>query len=277
MLSYRHGFHAGNHGDVLKHAVLTLIVEYMQRKEKPFLFIDTHAGAGRYDLQSEWARKNREFESGISVLWQRDDLPPELLSYINTVRQMNPDSELHWYPGSPWLFRQLMRKQDKARLFELHPSEGVNLQNLFADERKVKVDNRDGLQALKALLPPLEHRAFVLIDPSYETKSDFKTVVNTLKEAYRRFASGVYMLWYPVIQPVYTRQLEDGFRNSGIKNILQAELITADAPGMKGSGIIVINPPWILQDQLQNILPYLVEHLGFNNKGHYRIETLAAE
>jgi len=278
MLSYRHAFHAGNHGDVLKHIVLMLCIEYLQRKEKPFVYIDTHAGAGRYDLQSEWAQKNREFDSGISQLWKRRDLPLELRSYIDFIRQMNPAAELRWYPGSPWLFRQVMRKQDRAHLFELHPNEFLHLQNEFIGERRIKIDNSDGLQALKAILPPLEHRALVLIDPSYEVKSDFKLVVSALIEANRRFASGVYLLWYPEIQRVYdTNRLESALRTSGIRNILLAQLTVAPGSGMTGSGMIVINPPWILKEQLQNVLPYLAEHLGHEGKSKHRVEMLVAE
>lgn len=277
MLSYRHGFHAGNHGDVLKHAVLTLCIEYLQRKDKPFVYVDTHAGAGRYDLNSEWANKNREFETGILPLWQRDDLPNELLAYIEIVKGMNPVGELRWYPGSPWLFQQLMRKQDRARLFELHAAELQNLQNQFIHERKIKIDNSDGLQALKAILPPPEHRALVLIDPSYEVKTDFKLVVSALKDAYRRFATGMYLLWYPEILRFYTDQLENGFRSSGIRNILLAELTVAPGPGMTGSGMIVINPPWTLKEQLQNCLPYLTKLLRQDQKGRYRLEMLVPE
>jgi 23S rRNA (adenine2030-N6)-methyltransferase len=277
MLSYRHAYHAGNHGDVLKHTILVLCAEYLQRKENPFVYIDTHAGAGLYDLQSQWSQKNREFQWGILPLWGQNDLPPELRTYIDMVQRMNLASELRWYPGSPWLFRQLMRKQDKARLYELHSSEFLNLQNLFAHEQNVKIENADGLQSLKSVLPPLERRALVLIDPSYEVKSDFVLVIKALKESYRRFASGVYLLWYPVLQQSYTAQLERGLRDSGIRDILLVELIVAMGPGMTGSGMIVVNPPWLLKNQLGSVLPYLAKRLGNENTAKFRIETLAEE
>ncbi|WP_455210460.1 23S rRNA (adenine(2030)-N(6))-methyltransferase RlmJ [Kaarinaea lacus] len=292
MLSYRHAFHAGNHGDVLKHAVLSLIVEHLQKKAKPFVYIDTHAGAGRYDLNSEWAQKNREFETGILPLWQRKDLPTGLRSYIKIVRSMNPSGELRWYPGSPWLVQQLMRKHDKARLFELHNNEVHNLQTLFAKERNIKVEHADGLQAIKAVFPPLERRSITLIDPSYEIKDDFARVTNALQDAYRRFAVGVYMLWYPVIHRAYITRLENNIRNSGIRNVLLAELTVRpeSTTGMTGSGIIVINPPWTLHDSLQEFLPYLTEVLGSASQpvnsgsydnygilGNYRLQTLIPE
>jgi len=283
MLSYRHAFHAGNHGDVLKHAVLALIVEHLQKKSKPFVYIDTHAGAGRYDLRSEWAQKNREFESGILPLWQRNDLPPAMRTYIDIVQKMNPSGELQWYPGSPWLVQQLMRQQDKARLYELHNNEIQNLQALFANIPNVKVQHADGLLELKAVLPPAERRAITLIDPSYEIKEDFARVATALVDAHRRFAVGVYMLWYPVIHRANITRLEDQLVRSGIRNILLAELTVRpdSAQGMRGSGIIVINPPWTLQENLQQILPYLAELLGSQGQnafpGKYRLQPLVPE
>jgi 23S rRNA (adenine2030-N6)-methyltransferase len=280
MLSYRHAFHAGNHGDVLKHSALTLIVEHLQNKAKPFLYMDTHAGAGRYDLQSEWAQKNREFATGILPLWQRNDLPAGLRTFTGIVKKMNPTDELRWYPGSPWLVRQLMRTQDKARLFELHNNEAHNLETLFAKDRHIKVEHADGLQAIKAILPPLERRALLLMDPSYEIKDDFSHVVTALKDAYRRFAVGVYLLWYPVIHRAYVTRLENDLRRSGISNILQAELAVRpeSSQGMTGSGVIVVNPPWTLEENLREILPYLAELLGqasLNARpGKHRLQTL---
>ncbi len=283
MLSYRHAFHAGNHGDVLKHSILAFIVEYLQQKPKPFVYIDTHAGAGRYDLKAEWAQKNREFETGILPLWQRSDLPAGMSAYIDIVQKMNPSGELQWYPGSPWLVQQLMRRQDKARLFELHNNEIQNLQRLFAKEPNINVQHADGLQELKAILPPMERRALTLIDPSYEIKEDFVRVVGALKDAYKRFAVGVYMLWYPVINRDYITRLEKELSGSGVRNVLLAELTVRpeSEPGMRGSGIVVINPPWTLQENLQQILPYLARLLGSTNqnafRGNYRLQTLVPE
>ena len=283
MLSYRHAFHAGNHGDVLKHSVLALIVEHLQKKPKPFVYIDTHAGAGRYDLRSEWAQKNREFESGILPLWQRSDIPAGLRPYIDIVQKMNPNGELQCYPGSPWLVRQLMRPQDKARLFELHSNEIQNLEKLFEKDPNVHVQHSDGLQALKAILPPLERRAITLIDPSYEIKQDFIHVVGAIKEAHRRFAIGVYMLWYPVIHRAYINRLENELAKSGVRNILLGELTvkSESEQGMRGSGIVVVNPPWTLQENLQQILPFLAGLLGSASQnalaGNYRLFSLVPE
>ena len=192
---------------------------------------------------------------------------------------MNPNDRLQCYPGSPWLVRQLMRKQDKARLFELHNNEVRILQTLFVHERHVKVEHADGLQALKAILPPLERRAFTLVDPSYEIKDEYVHVVNALTDAYRRFTMGVYLLWYPVIKRAYVARLENALRAGGIANILQAELTIApeSSHGMTGSGVIIINPPWTIAENLHVILPYLAAVLGRQNQGTYRIDMLAPE
>ena len=276
MLSYRHAFHAGNHGDVLKHLILTQTLEYMRHKEKPFVYIDTHAGAGCYDLMDDWAQKNREFNGGIAQLWQRNDLPASMVSYINLVKAMNPTLALSQYPGSPWIARQLMRPGDKCRLYELHSSEIDNLLSCFAGDKSVIIEHGDGYAALKAQLPPRERRAVVLMDPSYEKKQDFSQVVDVLKDAYRRFATGVYMIWYPIIWRKYLRQLEDSLRNSGVRNILCCELHVASdhAIGLTGSGMVVVNPPWLLAENMRSCLPYLADILGLDHDGHYRLEML---
>lgn len=276
MLSYRHAFHAGNHGDVLKHAVFCLILEHLNQKEKPYCYIDSHAGAGRYDLSTDWAQKHREFADGIGRIWQRQDLPAALLGYIEVIKTMNPTAHLNHYPGSPWLAWHWLRTEDKARLFELHSNDEPILRALFAGTRRFSVEKRDGFAALKALLPPPERRGLVLIDPSYEIKQDFAQVVVVLKDAYRRFATGIYLLWYPLIDRRYIDRLEKDLSVSGMHNVLLAELQIArdNEEGLTGSGLIIVNPPWGLADQLNELLPYLAEHLGRNGPGHYRLQAL---
>jgi len=279
MLSYRHAFHAGNHGDVLKHLVLIQTIEYVRRKEKPFVYIDTHAGAGNYDLLSEWAQKNCEYSNGIARLWRRADLPPSINDYLNLVKKINPTAKLRRYPGSPWIAKQLMRPCDKCRVFELHPNEVQNLRATFAGDRSVMIDNIDGYEALKSLLPPEERRAVVLIDPSYENKADFTRVVSVLQDAYRRFATGVYLIWYPVIWRKYIRQLENSLLSSGIRNILLCELLVApdETKGLTGSGMLVVNPPWVLKDNMKVCLPYLADVLAQGNTGQFRLEMLVEQ
>jgi 23S rRNA (adenine2030-N6)-methyltransferase len=280
MLSYLHAFHAGNHADVLKHITLTLVLESMVRKDKPFLYVDTHAGAGQYDLHGERATKGREYESGIARIGLQDEsTPPAVQSWLHLVRTLNPSGELHRYPGSPWIAQALLRPQDRARLFELHPQECRLLQERFAGNRRVKIEAADGFQALRAVLPPLERRALILVDPSYEVKTDYRTAVQAISAAHRKFHTGVYLLWYPVLTRKQVTRLEEDMVRSGMRNILLAELtIRADTQhtGMTGSGMIVINPPWQLAEALQTVLPWLQRQLA-GAGGSHRLRQLVEE
>lgn len=280
MLSYLHAFHAGNHADVLKHGVLAMVLDYMIRKDKPFLYVDTHAGAGHYDLGSERAAKVGEYSGGIGRLWAQAAAAPESLQpYLRVVRALNPDGKLRHYPGSPWLARELLRAQDRARLFELHPNEFAQLQRVFAGDRRIRCEQADGFGALRAVLPPQERRGVILVDPPYEVKTDYRIAVQSLREAHRRFATGVYLLWYPVLGRRQVRQLEQDLVDSGMRNILLAELcIAPDAPqsGMTGSGMVVINPTWQLAESLQTLLPYLQRTLAAPG-GPWRLQMLVEE
>jgi 23S rRNA (adenine2030-N6)-methyltransferase len=280
MLSYRHAFHAGNHADVLKHVILVQVLEYMIHKDKPFLYVDTHAGAGLYDLCSDWANKNREYETGIGrIPLDMPGVPEAMHTYLRIVRKLNPDGELSEYPGSTWIARAILRAQDKARLFELHPNEYQHLREHFAVDRKIKTEQGDGFQALSAVLPPAERRGVIFIDPPYEVKSDYRTVVESVKVAYRKFPSGVYLIWYPALNRTLTGKLESDFIKSGMRNILLAELSIGSGAGdigMTASGMIIINPPWQLSDSLQTLLPFLQKVLA-NNNGDYRLQQVVAE
>ncbi len=201
MLSYRHAFHAGNHADVLKHFIEVQLLRYLAQKDKPFWFIDTHAGAGCYSLDSGYAAQNAEYESGIARLWGREDLPAPLAEYVALVKRINPDGQLKLYPGSPLVAVESLRGQDRMRLFELHPADSEILrENFAAHGSKVLIQAADGLGGLKALLPPPPRRALVLIDPSYEDKQDYQRVVSALREGLKRFAGGMYAVWYPQLQ-----------------------------------------------------------------------------
>ena len=195
MLSYRHAFHAGNHADVLKHLILLQIAEYMGEKPAPFWIIDTHAGAGRYALESPHATKLGEYLDGIGRLWDKKGLPPAAVDYVEFVKILNPDGVLRHYPGSPWLASQSLRAGDRLRLYELHSTDVKLLQECFKGAgRQVTITEGDGFAGLKALLPPPPRRALVLIDPSYETRDDYTAVVKGLQEALKRFATGTYAL-----------------------------------------------------------------------------------
>lgn len=280
MLSYRHAFHAGNFADVLKHLVLVKILDHLNKKTKPWCGIDTHAGPGDYLLTSDYALKNREFDNGIGLLWQRQDLPEAVAAYVDIIKRFNADGNLNRYPGSPLFIQQFLRAHDRLFLYELHPSEIPLLSATVSRDKRIKTGHGDGLSAAIGLLPPKEHRGFVLIDPAYELKDDYHQVVETLSKYYQRFAIGTFALWYPVVERRRNQQLERAIQNAGLKNVQLYELgIQADSNGfgMTASGMIVVNPPWTLAADLQNTLPYLAETLGIDAQGHYRITTLVDE
>lgn len=262
MLSYRHAFHAGNHADVLKHFVLSQVLRYYNGKDKPFWYIDTHAGAGMYALDSEYASQNAEFQHGIAALWGRNDLPEELAAYVALIRGFNADHSLRYYPGSPAIARAMLRNEDRLRLFELHPSDLKLLrQNCKSSGKKVIIEGQDGFAGLKSVLPPLSRRAVVLIDPSYELKQDYFQVIDAIKDSLQRFATGTYMLWYPMLQRPEPAQLVDKLRKLPLRNWLHVSLqVQAPAEGgygMHGSGLFIINPPWTLPDILERNMPTL--------------------
>lgn len=280
MLSYRHSFHAGNFADVLKHIILIKILEHLCKKEKPFCCIDTHAGPGDYDLNDVYALKNREFENGIARLWQRDDLPDNVAGYVHFIKQFNNTDVLSRYPGSPSIIKQFLRSKDRLFLYELHSTEIQLLNATFSRDRRIKVFHEDGLKNAVGLLPPGEHRGLILIDPSYEIKSDYQLVTETLIQMHNRFATGTYALWYPVVERHRNQKLEQAIKTSGLKNVQLFELgIKTDTHeyGMTASGMIVVNPPWTLASEMQQTLPWLAKVLGIEDAGRYRIETLAEE
>ena len=277
MLSYRHAFHAGNHADVLKHAVLVALMRYLTQKDKPLWVIDTHAGAGAYGLDAGYAAQNAEWESGIARLMERADLPPALADYVALVRGMNPAGRLNFYPGSPYLAHALLRPDDRLRLFELHPTDVDLLGKTFqAGGRQVIVTQGDGFAGLKSLLPPPSRRGLALIDPPYEDKRDYATVLEALKDSQKRFATGVYMLWYPLLQRPEAQRLPERLRKLPGKWLdaqLQVAAPRRDGFGMHGSGLFVLNPPWTLQTTLAEALPVLKSALALDDGATYHLET----
>ena len=278
MLSYRHAFHAGNHADVLKHFIEVQLLRYLAQKDKPFWYIDTHAGAGCYALDSGYATQNAEYESGIARLWLRDDLPAPLAEYVELVKRLNPDGQLRLYPGSPLVALELLREQDRMRLFELHPSDSEILRENFAGHgAQVLMQTADGFGALKALLPPPPRRALVLIDPPYEDKQDYRRVASALREGLLRFANGVYAVWYPQLQRAEARQLPEQLRQLPVKSWLHVALSvqapSEDGFGMHGSGMFILNPPWTLPKVLNQAMPYLVRVLGQDAAAGFVLES----
>ena len=277
MLSYRHGFHAGNHADVLKHFVLVQLLRHLTQKDKPLWVLDTHAGAGSYSLEAGYATKRSEFATGIGRLWSLPDLPAPLDDYVDQVRRVNPDGVLRVYPGSPQIALQLLRPQDRLRCFELHSSDSRALQAHFAAAgRQVAVIAGDGINGMKALLPPPSRRGLVLIDPSYEVKTDYRTVRSAIRDALERFATGTYAVWYPELQRRDAQELPRELRRMAPGDWLDVSLTVqtpaADGFGMHGSGVFVFNPPWKLETSLRAALPLLARVLGIDAGAQFRLE-----
>ena len=277
MLSYRHAYHAGSHADVLKHCVVLELLSYFNRKDKPWHYIDTHAGGGCYALESERAGKTAEHEEGIARIWGRTDLPAPLAAYREAVAQFNPHGRLVFYPGSPALAMTMARPQDRLRLFELHPADFEALERTFAGEtERVQCRKADGFAGLKSLLPPLSRRALVLIDPSYEIKDDYRKVVDCVKDAMRRFPTGTYAIWYPLLARSEARNLPTRLADLGAQSWLDLRLAVRRPPrdgfGMFGSGMFIINPPWVLPERLETMMPWLVNVLGTDDGAGFDLE-----
>lgn len=289
MLSYRHAFHAGNHADVLKHFVQVQLHLYMNQKDAAYTYIDTHSGAGVYALDSFQSTKTAEFDTGIGPLWHCDDAPAPLKDYLDLVHAMNPSGKLRYYPGSPYVAEQMSREQDRLRLFELHPADckilADNFRKLDAHKaeqgqrsrgRRVMIDHGDGFASMKALLPPPSRRALVLIDPPYEIKDDYKRVRDAVEEALGKFPSGMFAIWYPVLQRMESRQFPDRLKRLPAKEWLNVTLTTntptPDGTGLHSSGMFILNPPYTLEPMLREVMPYLVRVLGKDAGARFTIE-----
>ncbi|MDB4224239.1 23S rRNA (adenine(2030)-N(6))-methyltransferase RlmJ [Granulosicoccus sp.] len=278
MLSYRHSFHAGNFADVVKHVVLVEILEHLIQKEKPFEYIDTHSGAGLYNLQSDNALKLQEHANGIGQL--NVNSFPELERYFEVIQSFNSPGSVDVYPGSPAIAQYLLRQQDRAWLFELHPQDFELLRNNMVNRKRIKVRCEDGFEGLNALLPPSSRRGLVLIDPSYEIKSDYELVIEQVVAGHRKFSNGIYAIWYPVVDRQKIEAMESDLSKSGIKNIQRFELGIAedtDERGMTSSGMIVINPPWKLFDKMSKLLPKLAKQLTQSDEQHFKCDVLSPE
>lgn len=280
MLSYRHGFHAGNHADVLKHTVVVQLLRYLNKKDKSYWYIDTHAGAGVYSLFDGYAAKTGEFGTGIEKIWDATDLPEALSDYVDEVRALNRDGELRYYPGSPYLAWRLMREQDRMRLFELHSTEIDVLRHNFRDAgRRAMIYAGDGFEGIKALLPPPPRRALVLVDPSYEDKRDYAKTIACVEESLKRFATGCYAIWYPQVSRPESQKFPDHLKQLQPNNWLHLSLTVSRPPsdgfGLFGSGMFILNPPYTLVDTMKEALPYLVEALGQDSGAKFAIEHRA--
>jgi 23S rRNA (adenine2030-N6)-methyltransferase len=279
MLSYQHEYHAGNHADVLKHAIVALALRGLQRKDKPLRVLDGWAGAGRYDLGSREARRHAEHQAGIGRVMSATAPPAELDPYLAVVRACNPGSRLRRYPGSPQLARKLLRPGDQLELMELHPRAIGMLRRNFAGDPQVHVHERDAFEGLPALVPPPERRGLVFIDPSYEVKEDFRNVIALLQTCHRRWPGGCYLIWYPLIRDRGAARFPGAIAEAGIRRIYRAELqVERDIfDGMRGSGMMIVNPPFGLDGQLRALLPWLWQTLAVSQRGGCIGEWLVPE
>src|SRR5262245_28585679 len=280
MLAYRHHFHAGGFTDVFKHALLAQLVIALRGKVRPFLYLDTHAGTGRYDLRHPWAQKNKEYERGISRLWSRPDAPPALAPYLEAVRGENPDGRLRRYPGSPLIARGLLRVHDRMALTELNKADCEALAGVFSGDRQVQVRHADGYQALKAFLPPRERRGIVFVDSSFDRAHEFDRLRRGLVEAHRRFATGIHTLWYPLMEPAAMQAFERSIVATRIRKILQLELSVRNAGGngkLRGCGMLVVNAPFGFDTTASSLLRWLWPVLSQPGEGHQHVRWLAPE
>jgi len=278
-MNYRHIFHAGNFADVMKHAVLALIVEHLRAKPAPFCVLDTHAGVGRYDLTSDPAQRTREYAEGIGRLFGAPPPHPALAPYLDAVASLNPDGALRWYPGSPRLARALLRPQDRLVLSELHPEDAATLKAEFARDRQTAVHAMDAYHALKAHLPPKEKRGLALIDPPFEEPDEFARLVGGLGRAHARWPTGIYAIWYPIKERPAVWRFQEALAGAGIPKILLAELTIHPEDThlrLNGSGLAIVNPPWRLDETLDAVLPALHAVLP-GTGGGARVEWLVPE
>lgn len=282
-MNYRHSYHAGNFADVLKHAVLARIITYLKRKDPAFRVIDTHAGIGLYDLSSAEAQKTGEWRDGIGRVIGAElsaDLKAFLAPWLDAVEALNPEGGLLHYPGSPKLTRQLMRKQDRLTAIELHPEDAAQLRQVFEGDYQVRVIELDGWLSLGGHLPPKEKRGLVLIDPPFEESGEYDRMIDGLARATRRFPGGTYMLWHPIKADSPLAAFDNKLvalarpRTLTVRLLARANQI---APGLNGSGLVIINPPFTLEAELRQILPELARLLAQGPGAGSEVRMLVGE
>jgi 23S rRNA (adenine2030-N6)-methyltransferase len=278
-VNYRHAFHAGNFADVHKHVILLALLEHLKRKPAPFFYLDTHAGRGRYDLGSEEARRSDEWRAGIGRVLGAQPESPEIRQYLAAVAAIRPHGEPR-YPGSPLLAVNALRRDDRAVLMEQQPQEARALEIEMRGRRNVAVQSSDGYAALKAYLPPKENRGLVLIDPPYESEKEFAAVEQAARFALSRWPNGVLALWYPIKPGSEVQRMHASLKSSGLRKLLLLELSVQplDSPlGLNGSGVLIANPPWQLDVQMQAAQKELHSLLAPDRAGAVRSEWLVPE
>ena len=282
-MNYRHVYHAGNFADVLKHLILARCLTHLKAKETPFRVIDTHAGVGLYDLRGEAATKTGEWHDGIGRVLKAEmsaTIRELLAPYLDAVKAMQAFKGRDAYPGSPEIARQLTRAEDRMIFVEKHPQDAKKLAENFNFDGRAKILELDGYTALKACVPPKERRGLVLIDPPYEERDEFETLVQSFIAAYRKWPTGMYLLWYPVKNFEETKRFLVELSEAGIPKILRAELRVksmSNTGGLAGSGVIIVNPPWRLVDELNTLLPWLDRTLSQDSGHGWNVDWIAGE
>ena len=280
-MNYRHAFHAGNFCDVMKHIILARLIEYLKLKPGAFRVIDTHAGIGRYSLTGDEAKRSPEWMDGIAKLLKAElaAKPKALIQpYLDVVESENQNGTLARYPGSPLVARKLFRPQDRLSALELHPKDARELGKHFEGDVQARITALDGWLALNAYVPPKEKRGLVLVDPPFEEPGEWERLVEGLSKAHKKWATGLYALWYPLKEPREVNAFVSALKATGITKMLRAELLVERAVAGKlyGSGMILVNPPYVLEDELKTILPALVKALGREGASH-RLEWIRGE
>jgi len=266
MLSYRHGYHAGNAADVLKHFILFYVLDYVKKKDKNFIFIDSHAGAGKYSISDPYMQKNKEYLQGIEKIYKIKNNDIFFKNYLELINSINSNSDLKIYPGSGFLAAKSLRADDKLHFLELHPTEFLNLKKNFKNDPRVIIENKDSYKKLIQLLPPKEKRAVILIDPSYELKDEYEKVSRMLSDCYKKFPLGVYVIWYPVLNNKKSKSFCSDILKENYKNLSHIEMITDNSnDGMQGSGLFIINCPWSIEKDIKKSLEIIFNHLKKSN------------
>jgi 23S rRNA (adenine2030-N6)-methyltransferase len=278
-MNYRHSYHTGNFADVFKHIILTALTSALLRKENAFCFLDTHAGQGSYDLQASETQKTKEFTSGITKILQADNPPPLIQQYLQIVNTLNPDGiePLRFYPGSSYFVRHFLREQDRIVLTELHEEDYQRLKQFYRRDKQVGVHHQDGYNALKAFLPPKERRGLVLIDPPYEQPDELMQMISVLEQALQRWETGIFALWYPIKEYRSIERFHQAVKQRLNRPMLISELSIFPenlATHLNGSGMLIINPPWQLDREINTVLPWLWQTLSSNKQGRYEAKNL---
>ena len=279
MLAYRHQFHAGNFADVMKHALLVQLLLGLARKDTPFCYVDTHAGIGQYDLEHEWSRKNAEHAQGIARIWHGKDVPESVRPYLDLVAALYEGGQLRHYPGSPEIARRLLRAGDRMVLSELNTTDHAALRTHMAKARGVSVVHQDGYRTLTSHLPPPERRGLVLIDSSFDQSEEFARLSNALAYGHGRFSTGVFALWYPLMDPAAMRRFERAIRATGVRKILQMELSVHGESwreSLRGSGLLVVNPPFGFEAAARSALAWLAAAMA-QTAGSFHVRWLVPE